>query len=71
MAVRLLLSSIGDEGLVRKKGVDMKLKRLLLVAAIVLAALAPWACGGGYSSPTAPNPNMTPGPGPTPTATRY
>jgi hypothetical protein len=47
----------------------MRIKRLLLIAAIILAALAPWACGGGYSSPTAPN--MTPGPGPTPTATRY
>ncbi|HEY6928880.1 MAG TPA: hypothetical protein VJA66_04310 [Thermoanaerobaculia bacterium] len=49
----------------------MSLKKLLLIAALVLLALIPWACGGGgYSSPTSPN-MSTPGPGPTPTATRY
>jgi hypothetical protein len=48
----------------------MTLKKLLLIAAFALLALAPWACGGGYSSPTAPN-NSPGGPGPTPTATRY
>ena len=55
----------------------MKLKRLLLVVAIVLVAFIPWSCGGSSnSSPTAPNmtpppPNMTAPPAPTPTATHY
>jgi hypothetical protein len=50
----------------------MTLKKFLLIAAFTLAALAPWACGGGNSSPTGPN--MSPpgqGPQPTPTATHY
>ena len=46
------------------------MKKFLLIVALILLALIPWACGGGYSSPTAPNMSGTPQPGPTPTV-RY
>jgi ABC-type glycerol-3-phosphate transport system substrate-binding protein len=45
------------------------MKKLITLVMFLLLALGYVACGGGYSSPTAPQQpsNMTPTPGPPPT----
>jgi hypothetical protein len=45
------------------------MKKLVTIVMFLLLALGHVACGGGYSSPTAPQQpsNMTPTPGPPPT----
>jgi hypothetical protein len=65
------LSDVNDVALRRSAtfGKESGMKKLITVVMFLLLALGYVACGGGYSSPTAPQQpsSMTPTPGPPPT----